>query len=124
MAVLRRPDVFRVAVAGAPVTDWRDYDTHYTERYMGLPAENAAGYDDASALTWAPKLRRPLLVIHGTADDNVYFTHAVKLSDALFRAGRAHQLLPLSGFTHMVADPKVARSLHERVVGFLAAHLR
>ena len=123
MAVLRRPDVFHVAVAGAPVTDWRDYDTHYTERYMGLPKENVAGYDDASALKWAAKLERPLLIIHGTHDDNVYFTHALKLSDALFRAGRHHELLPLSGFTHMVPDPAYARSLQGRILGHFERHL-
>ena len=123
MAVMRRPDVYKCAVAGAPVADWRDYDTHYTERYMGLPAENKAGYDDASVLTWAPKLSRPLLIVHGTADDNVYFTHAIKMSDALFRAGRSHAFLPLTGFTHMVADPKVMASLYGRILGHFEACL-
>lgn len=119
-AVLQRPDVFHAGVAGAPVAAWEDYDTHYTERYMGLPAENPEGYAHASALTHAPELRRPLLVMHGTDDDNVYFAHAVKLSDALFRAGRPHAFLPLTGYTHMVADPAVATRLQERVVGFLS----
>ena len=116
LAVMKRPDVFRAAVAGAPVADWRDYDTFYTERYLGLPHENAAAYDRSSLLTWAPKLARPLLILHGTADDNVHFLHAVKLSDALFRAGRPHELLPLSGLTHMVPDPVVVERLWERVV--------
>jgi dipeptidyl-peptidase-4 len=118
-AVLQRPDVFHAGVAGAPVAAWEDYDTHYTERYMGLPDENPDGYAHASALTHAGSLRRPLLVMHGTDDDNVYFAHAVKLSDALFRAGRPHTFLPLTGYTHMVADPTVATRLHERIVGFL-----
>ncbi len=117
MAVMRRPDVYKCAVAGAPVADWGDYDTHYTERYIGLPAENKAGYADSSVLTWAPKLTRPLLVVHGTADDNVYFTHAIRMSDALFRAGKHHEFLPLTGFTHMVADPKVLASLYGRILG-------
>ncbi len=117
MAVMRRPDVFHCAVAGAPVADWRDYDTHYTERYIGLPESNKKGYDDGSVLKWAGKLRRPLLIIHGTADDNVYFTHAIKMSDALFRAGKHHELLPLTGFTHMVADPAVLASLYGRILG-------
>lgn len=124
MAVMRRPDVFKVAVAGAPVCDWRDYDTHYTERYMGLPDENAAGYDASSVLTYCKDLERPLLIIHGTADDNVYFLHALKMSNALFRAGRPHELLPLSDFTHMVADPLVTRRLYEKIMDFLAANLR
>lgn len=124
MAVLLRPDVFHAGVAGAPVTDWRDYDTHYTERYMGHPEDNAKGYDDTSAVKQAARLTRPLLIIHGTNDDNVYFTHALKLSDALFRAGRHHELLPLSGFTHMVPDPDYARSLQGRILGHFERHLK
>lgn len=124
MAVMRCPDVFHVGVAGAPVADWRDYDTHYTERYMGLPEENPAGYEAASVLTYCNDLKRPLLIIHGTADDNVYFMHALKMSNALFRAGGHHELLPLSDFTHMVADPLVTRRLYERISTFLADHLR
>lgn len=123
MAVMQRPDVFHVAVAGAPVTDWRDYDTHYTERYMGLPDENPAGYEAASVLTYCKDLTRPLLIIHGTADDNVYFMHALKMSNALFRAGRDHELLPLSDFTHMVADPLVTKRLYERISRFLTENL-
>jgi len=124
MAVMRRPDVFHVGVAGAPVADWRDYDTHYTERYMGLPDENRRGYQRGSVLTWARELSRPLLIVHGTVDDNVYFTHSLKMSDALFRAGKAHQFLPLSGFTHMVPDPLVTERLYARIVEFLGTHLR
>jgi dipeptidyl-peptidase-4 len=123
LAVLLRPDVFDAAVAGAPVADWRDYDTHYTERYLGLPDERAEDYDRASLLTHAAGLRRPLLLVHGTADDNVLFTHSVRLSDALFRAGRDHEFLPLSGFTHMVPDPIVTMQLYGRIASFLATHL-
>ena len=124
MAVMQRPDVFRVGVAGAPVCDWADYDTHYTERFMGLPAENTDGYARANVLTYAPELERPLMIIHGTSDDNVYFVHALKMSDALLRAGRPHAFVPLSGSTHMVADPDVARSLEGRILDFLADALR
>jgi dipeptidyl-peptidase-4 len=123
MAVLRRPDVFRAAVAGAPVTDWRDYDTCYTERYMGLPAENRAGYQQTSALSHAGALERPLLLVHGTTDDNVYFTHSLKLAQALFRAGRPFDMLPLAGFTHMVPDPAVKKALVHRIVDFFRGHL-
>jgi dipeptidyl-peptidase 4 len=115
LAVLKRPDVFKAAASGAPVVDWADYDTHYTERYVGTPQDNPKGYEVGSLLTYAPKLERPLLVIHGTADDNVYFFHSLKLSDALFRAGRPHQILPLSNFTHMVPDPLVTERLYERI---------
>jgi len=118
LAAMRRPDAFKAAVAGAPVVDWRDYDTFYTERYLGLPDENRQGYDRSSLLTWAPKLERPLLIVHGTGDDNVYFFHSLKLSDALFRAGRPHRFLPLSGFTHMVPEPLVTERLHQAIVDF------
>ena len=123
MAVMRRADVFRAGVAGAPVADWLDYDTHYTERYMGLPAENVAGYRDASALTWAKDLSAALLIIHGTADDNVYFVHSLHLADALFRAGKHFELLPLPGFTHMVPDPLVVERLYGRIMSFFQEHV-
>ena len=123
MGVLLRPDVFRAAVAGAPVTDWRDYDTHYTERYMGLLPAAKADYDRTSALTHAASLERPLLLVHGTTDDNVYFTHSLKLSQALFRAGRPFEMLPLAGFTHMVPDPAVKKALHGRILAFFRDRL-
>ncbi|MGQ0503954.1 MAG: DPP IV N-terminal domain-containing protein [Myxococcaceae bacterium] len=116
LAVLRRPDVFHVGVAGAPVVDWLDYDTHYTERYLGVPEGTASpAYQVSSLLTYAKDLNRPLLIVHGTADDNVYFFHSLKLSDALFRAGKRHELLALSGLTHMVPDPLVTVRLHQRI---------
>ncbi|MGX7826692.1 prolyl oligopeptidase family serine peptidase [Actinokineospora sp. 24-640] len=101
LAVLRAPEVFHAAIAGAPVTDWRLYDTHYTERYLGHPDEQPEVYDRNSLIDDAPKLDRPLLVIHGLADDNVVVAHAIRLSSALVAAGRPHALLPLPGVTHM-----------------------
>ncbi len=86
LAVLRRPDTFHAAVAGAPVTDWRLYDTHYTERYLGDPAQNGAAYDRISLLGDAAALRRPLLLIHGLADDNVVVAHTLRMSSALLAA--------------------------------------
>ncbi len=123
MAVLQRPDIFKVGVAGAPVIDWHDYDTHYTERYMGLPDENRAGYDAASALTYAADLQRPLMLIHGTADDNVYFIHSIKMADALFKAGKPYDFLPLTGFTHMVPDPLVTERLYTRIAEYMEEQL-
>ncbi|MGB0114426.1 MAG: prolyl oligopeptidase family serine peptidase, partial [Ilumatobacteraceae bacterium] len=93
LAVMRRPDVFHAAVAGAPVTEWRLYDTHYTERYLGDPADRAAEYDQSSLLSDAAALRRPLLLIHGLADDNVVAAHTLQLSSALLEAGRPHEVL-------------------------------
>ncbi|MFJ9694545.1 prolyl oligopeptidase family serine peptidase [Kitasatospora sp. NPDC101183] len=101
LAVLRRPDVFHAACAGAPPTDFRLYDTAYTERYLGLPQDNPEGYADDCLITDAPSLDRPLLLIHGLADDNVHPSHTLLLSQALTRAGRPHSVLPLPGVTHM-----------------------
>jgi dipeptidyl-peptidase-4 len=123
LAVLKRPDRFQVAVAGAPVVDWMDYDTHYTERYLGVPPDDADGYRKSSLLTYAPSLSRPLLLIHGTSDDNVYFLHTLKLAEALFRAGRKFEMLPLSGFTHMVPDPVVTERLQSRILSTFNAVL-
>lgn len=123
LAVLRRPDVFAAGVAGAPVVDWRDYDTCYTERYLGMPNENKDGYDRSSLLTYAKDLRRPLLILHGTADDNVLFVHSLKLSNALFRAGKPHELIPLPGLTHMVPDPIVTERMWGRIVSFFSSAL-
>lgn len=101
LAVLRRPDVFHAAVAGAPVTDWRLYDTHYTERYLGDPSEHPEVYDRNSLAGDAAKLSAKLLLIHGLADDNVFAAHTLRLSAALLAAGRPHEVLPLSNVTHM-----------------------
>ncbi len=123
LALERRPEVFHAGVAGAPVTDWLDYDTHYTERYMGLPDENPQGYEAASALTRAKDLGRPLLILHGTADDNVYFLNSLKLCDALFRAGRSFEFVPLRGYTHMVADSLGVTQVNERIVRHFRRYL-
>jgi len=123
LAVLRRPDVFSVAVAGAPVTDWRLYDTFYTERYLGHPGIDPAAYERSSLLGSADGLDRPLLIIHGLVDDNVVVAHTLRLSQRLLEAGRPHSVLPLSGITHMASRPEVAEHLLELQVEFLARHL-
>ncbi|MEV4555695.1 prolyl oligopeptidase family serine peptidase [Kitasatospora sp. NPDC049285] len=104
LAVLRRPDVFHAGSAGAPPTDFRLYDTAYTERYLGLPQDNAEGYLADCLIPDAPSLRRPLLLIHGLADDNVHPSHTLLLSEALTRAGRPHGVLPLPGVSHMTPN--------------------
>ena len=124
LAVLRRPDVFHAAVATASVTDWRLYDTHYTERYLGLPDESPENYACSSLLDDAEKLERPLLLVHGLADDNVVVAHTLRLSAALIAAGRPHQVLPLSGITHMTAPSEVvAENLLALEVEFFKTHL-
>ncbi|WP_406674125.1 prolyl oligopeptidase family serine peptidase [Nonomuraea sp. N2-4H] len=119
LAVLRRPDVFHAAVAGAPVTDWRLYDTCYTERYLGDPNEQPEVYEKSSLFADAAKLERPLLLIHGLADDNVVSAHTLRLSSALLAAGRQHSVLPLSGVTHMTPQEVVAENLLLLQVDFL-----
>jgi dipeptidyl-peptidase-4 len=138
LAVLRRPDVFHAAVAGAPVTDWHLYDTHYTERYLGLPGADGDGYDRSAVLARGgdppdprapssggthppgppmggavrpPIPPRPLLLIHGLADDNVVVAHTLRLSGALLAAGYPHSVLPLTGITHMASQEAVAENL-------------
>ncbi len=122
LAVLRRPDVFHAAVAGAPVTDWTLYDTHYSERYLGDPSEDPEPYDRANLMLAAaegPKPMRPLLIIHGLADDNVVVAHTLRFSSALLAAGLPHSVLPLSGVTHMTPQEVVAENLMLLQVDFL-----
>lgn len=119
LAVLRRPDVFHAAVAGAPVTDWRLYDTHYTERYLGHPDDQPEAYARTSLLDEAHALERPLLLIHGMTDDNVVVAHTLRLSRALLEAGRPHRVLPLSGVTHMTPQEVVSENLLRLQVRFL-----
>jgi len=123
LAVLQRPDVFHAAVAGAPVTEWRLYDTCYTERYLGDPTTQPEVYDRNSLIPLAPRLERPLMIIHGLADDNVVAAHTLRLSSALLAAGRPHTVLPLSGVTHMTPQEVVAENLKLLQVQFLKDHL-
>jgi dipeptidyl-peptidase-4 len=92
MATLRRPDVFKAGVAGAPVVTWENYDTYYTERYMGLPQDNPAGYDYGSSLRLAGNLKGHLLLTHGTNDVNATFSATMKIVDALTRANKPYDL--------------------------------
>jgi dipeptidyl-peptidase 4 len=121
LAVLRRPEVFHVAVAGAPVTEWRLYDTHYTERYLGVDPDGAdrAAYDGSSLLHDAVSLSRPLLLIHGLADDNVVVANTLQLSQRLTESGRLHAVLPLTGITHMTPQEAVAEHLLTIQVDFI-----
>ncbi|MEU7058470.1 prolyl oligopeptidase family serine peptidase [Streptomyces sp. NPDC046197] len=128
LAVLRRPDVFHAGIAGAPVGDWRLYDTHYTERYLGDPAAEPESYarsslvtDEGLSLPAGP--HRPLMIVHGLADDNVVVAHALRLSSALLAAGRPHEVLPLSGVTHMTPQEQVAENLLLLQVEFLKRSL-
>ena len=128
LAVLRRPDVFHAAVVGAPVTDWQLYDTHYTERYLGDPDRDPAAYAHNSLvhdgeLVAAAGPHRPMMIVHGLADDNVVVAHSLRLSAALLAAGRPHEVLPLSGVTHMTPQEQVAENLLHLQVDFLRRSL-
>lgn len=127
---LRRPDRVRCAVAGAPVTDWRLYDTHYTERYLGHPDEDPEAYHRSAVVTADGALVAPdpdavgapaaeLLVIHGLADDNVLVANSLRLTEALHAAGHPFTFVPLTSATHMASDPQVAARLLELQVTFL-----
>ena len=119
LAVLDRPDVFHAAVAGAPVTEWGLYDTHYTERYLGRPDVEPESYRRSDLTGRAAQLERPLLLVHGLADDNVVVAHTLRLSRALLEAGRPHSVTPLSGVTHMTPQETVAENLLRLEVAFL-----
>ncbi|GEC09144.1 peptidase [Streptomyces spinoverrucosus] len=128
LAVLRRPDVFHAGIVGAPVTDLRLYDTHYQERYLGHPDEQPEVYrrnslvDDAG-LVDAVEPARPMMIVHGLADDNVVVAHSLRLSTALLAAGRPHEFLPLSGVTHMTPQETVAENLLLLQLDFLKRSL-
>jgi dipeptidyl-peptidase-4 len=117
LAVLRRPEIYKAGIAGAPVTDWMLYDTAYTERYLGLPTDGGDIYGHNSLLESAaqpphrPEEARPLLVVHGLADDNVVAAHTLRLSAALLASGRPHAVMPLTGATHMAAGGIAQRLL-------------
>ncbi|KJS55283.1 peptidase [Streptomyces rubellomurinus subsp. indigoferus] len=122
LCVLRRPDVFHAACAGAPPTDWRLASGAYTERYLGLPQEDPEGYADDDLIPDAPGLARPLLLTQGLADDNVHPAQTMLLSRALTRAGRPHSVLPLPGVTHMTPGAVEAQVVTAELA-FLRANL-
>jgi dipeptidyl-peptidase-4 len=131
LAALRRPDRIRCAVVGAPVTDWRLYDTHYTERYLGHPDGAPDAYERSAVVLPDGRLVGPdpqgceaapaeLMVVHGLVDDNVLVAHSLRLTEALHAAGRPFTFLPLTNATHMASDPQVTARLLDAQVEFLA----
>ncbi len=122
--ILRHPEYFNAAVAGAPVTDWRLYDTHYTERYMGTPADNPEGYQAADVLSYAEQLEQPLLIYHGMADDNVLYTHTAKLSYALQQAMLPFELMAYPGKQHGLRGRETSIHRYRLIADFFARHLQ
>ena len=123
-ALTHAPDVFKAGVAGAPVTDWKLYDTIYTERYMGTPQSNPKGYENGSPLARARDLKAELLLVHGSADDNVHLANTLAFADALIKAGRPHSLLIHPGQMHgfRAKENRIARDA--AILRFFETHLK
>ena len=123
MLMFKAPDVFRAGIAGAPVTDWSLYDTHYTERYLDTPQANAGGYDASSALSYAKNLRGSLLVMHGMADDNVLFLHSTKLFRKLQDLGKPFDIMIYPGAKHGLIRQHDGRHAYATILSFFKRNL-
>ncbi|MBF6592741.1 MAG: prolyl oligopeptidase family serine peptidase, partial [Ktedonobacterales bacterium] len=123
MCMLKAPEIFRVGVAGAPVTAWDGYDTCYTERYMGTPQSNLAGYEGGNVMRFVDQLRGKLLLVHGMLDENVHYRHTARLLNALIRARKPYDLLAFPDERHMPRREQDRVYLNERVVGYFQEHL-
>jgi dipeptidyl-peptidase-4 len=124
MLMFKAPDVFRAGVAGAPVTDWSLYDTHYTERYLDRPQDNAAGYAASSVLSYAKDLKGKLLVMHGMADDNVLFLHSTKLFRKLQDLGKPFDVMVYPGAKHGLTRQHDGRHAYATIKRFFDDNLR
>jgi dipeptidyl-peptidase-4 len=122
-AMLNAADTFKAGFAGAPVTNWRQYDTIYTERYMGRPQDNPDGYRDSSPVHQAAKLKGKLLIAHGTADDNVHYANTIELMELFIRAGKYAEVLSYPGRGHGIGDPVARVHLFNRVTQFFLDNL-
>lgn len=121
--MLKEPEVFHVGIAGAPVTDWRNYDTIYTERYMRTPQENLEGYDLGSALPYAKNLKGKLLILHGSVDNNVHPGNTIQLIDALIKAQKKFELTLYPAARHGVGGPG-SQHVNSSMIDFLLEHLK
>ena len=124
MAMLQAPDTFKAGISGAPVTDWRLYDTHYTERYMSTPDANPEGYEASSVPTYAEQLRGPLLIIHGMADDNVLLNHSTLLLRKLQKQGVLFESMMYPNETHGFRDPEISLHRARLMMNFFDRHLQ
>jgi dipeptidyl-peptidase-4 len=123
LAMLRAGDTFKAGFAGAPVTDWRYYDTIYTERYMGLPKDNPNGYRDSSPVNYAAGLRGKLLIAHASGDDNVHFGNTLGLADKLVDAEKYAEFLIYAGRGHGISDAPARIHVFNRVTQFFVENL-
>ncbi len=120
---LSHSDYFRIGIAGAPVTDWKYYDSIYTERFMGCPVKNRAGYESSSAVEAARNVHGRLLLLHGAMDDNVHLQNSVMLMEALQKAGIQFDFMMYPGSRHSVRDPLQVRQMRELMTRFILRHL-
>jgi dipeptidyl-peptidase 4 len=123
MCLCRAPDVFHVAVAGAPVTSWDGYDTHYTERYMGLPADNPSGYRESAVFDHVPNMRGNLMIVHGLIDENVHFRHTSRLINKLIAAGKEYDLLIFPEERHSPRRLRDRIYMEQRISEYFLKHL-
>lgn len=123
MCLGRAPEVFSVAVAGAPVTDWAGYDTHYTERYMGTPQDQPEAYSASAVMSYVEQIEGKLLLVHGMIDENVHFRHTAMLINALIQARKTYDLLLLPDERHSPRSEADRVYLEERVRDYFLAHL-
>lgn len=124
MAMLRAGDYFAAGVSGAPVTDWALYDTHYTERYLGHPGDNAQGYQQSAVFPYVDGLKGNLLIYHGMADDNVLFTHSTKLFSLLQEKGKPFEMMTYPGSKHAMFGQPVQTHLHQTITAFFDRTLK
>lgn len=125
MTLMQNPGAFAAGVSGAPVTDWALYDTHYTERFMGTPQDNAEGYRDSSVFPYVENLEDPLLVIHGMADDNVLFTNSTRLFAALQQQQKDFDSMNYPGSKHsLIGIPGTGQHATNKLLGFFDLYLR
>ncbi len=122
--LFRANDVYRMGVAVAPVTHWKYYDNIYTERYNGLPQENAAGYERGSPLTYAGQLTGDLLVVHGTGDDNVHYQNTEALQNALVKANKQYTMMSYPNRNHGIFGGNTTRHLRTLLTEYIHEHLR
>ena len=120
---LTHSDAYKAGIAVAPVTDWRLYDSIYTERYMGLPKDNPQAYDDSSMPAAAGKLSGSFLLVHGTSDDNVHFQNSIQMMDALIKAGKQFRFMAYPGKTHGIAGSGTQQQLFHMIHDFLESQL-
>jgi dipeptidyl-peptidase-4 len=123
LAMTKTPDLFKMGISVAPVTNWRYYDTVYTERYLKTPQENPTGYDDNSPVQFADRLKGKFLLIHGTGDDNVHFQNSVAFADALIKANKDYQTLYYPNRSHGISGGNTSLHLYRQMTNFIQQNL-